>query len=108
MGDTEVQKGTDTLVAKTITVTVGETDYRIQTFRFGKMVRALALVTEVAASAGIEDATRKLMGDGDGAGITISGIVAQVLAVLPKLMNAGVPALYKLVGLIVTSNKDLY
>lgn len=109
MADETTLQGTETLVKKNISVAVGEETYQIATFKFGKMVRALALVADVAAAAGIEDATKKLMGaNGDGENLTVAGIVAQVVTVLPKLLHSGVPALYKLIGLIVTPNKELY
>jgi len=109
MEEKVVPQGTDTLVKKTANVIVGEQTYQIATFKFGKMVRALALVAEVAAAAGIEDATKKLMGNGeDGENITVAGILGQVVNVLPKLLKDGVPGLYKLIGLVLTPNKELY
>jgi hypothetical protein len=119
MSDT-TQTATETLVRKTITITIDGKDYLVSTFRFGKAVRAFALITEIAAAAGLEDAVKRLLGEdtpavsGDDeeapaqpAQWTLSSLIGQLLVMLPRMMREGVPAVYKLLALIVTPNAEL-
>ena len=120
MSDEAVKLPTETLTRKTIQVILAEETYLVSTFKFGKTVRAFALITEIAAAAGLEDAVKQLLGedvaansDDDGeepkaqAQWTLSSLVGQLLTILPKLMKQGVPAVYKLLALIVTDNAEL-
>jgi hypothetical protein len=116
MSDTP--KATETLVRKTVTVTLDGTEYVVSTFKFAKTVRAFALITEIAAAAGLEDAVKRLLGEADAPvededeqaqpkQWTLSGLIGQLLTMLPKMMREGVPAVYKLLALIVIPNEEL-
>src|SRR5690242_11766834 len=123
MSDTiEVKKATETLTRKTVTVTIDGQEHIISTFKFAKTVRAFSYITEIAASAGLENAVKRLLGedtsavsndDDDEAPAqqqqtwTLSGLVGQLLVMLPKLMRDGVPSVYKLLALTLMPNDEL-
>ncbi len=116
---TEVKKATETLTRKTFPAIIDGQEYIISTFKFAKTVRAFACITEIAAAAGLENAVKRLLGeevpaasDDDGEQAqpqqwTLSGLIGQLLVMLPKMMRDGVPAVYKLLALIVTPNEEL-
>lgn len=104
------QKATDTLVAQSQTITIGDERYSIATFCLAKTIRAFQLLTELGTSAGLQ----QVVAAADEAGVagefeqTVApGFVSRALAVLPQALSAGVPALYRLLGLIVTPNREL-
>lgn len=108
----EDKKLTDTLVKKSVNVTVAEQDYTIATFKFAKTVRVFQLLSELAASAGIESVVSAAdqsaaNGEFEQENGIASSFVANILRIIPKALRDGVPALYKLLGLIITTNQDL-
>lgn len=116
MQPTEAPKlATETLMKKGIPVTLTDADGEettlvLTTFAFGKTVRAFAILTELAASMGISD----LMGaasrdnpEGEEKPTMATNFITALLAGLPKLLKAGGPTIFRLLGLIVTGNKEL-
>jgi hypothetical protein len=109
---TPTPKMTDTIVKKSVEVVIGEERYTISTFKFAKSLLALQYLSELAAAAGIEQAmmaadVSAANGEFAQEGGIASSFVTQIIRVIPKALRDGVPALYQLLGLVVTSNKDL-
>ena len=97
-------KATETLVAEAGSVVVGEATYVVKTFCFAKTVRTFALLTELAEAAGVSQVVASA---DDVATATQAGFISQLFTALPRALREGTPALYKLLGLIVTGNKEL-
>jgi len=101
---------TDTLVPRVVTVTVGEDSYRIAPFCLAKTMIFFRLLTELAEAAGVQQAAGELSQaatEGELEGIVAPGFIARILGILPRALREGTPALYKVLGLIVTSNATL-
>lgn len=108
MSDTK--NATETLVAEARTVRLGAEDIVIRTFCLAKTIRAFALLSELAEQAGISNllgAANDSALAGEFEGAIAPGFISRLVAFLPKALRDGTPAVYKLVGLLVTSNRDL-
>jgi hypothetical protein len=117
------KKATDTIVKKGVHLVVGAAlaeegeqplEFYVATFCFAKTVRAFALLTELAEAAGVG----KVVDAADKSGVegefdnpvekpVAPGFIQQLVTILPKALRDGIPAAHKLIGLIVTSNKEL-
>ncbi len=89
---------------------VEPTTYVIGTFCFAKTVRAFALLTELAESAGVGRVVEAASDSGTAGEMdqpVAAGFVTQLVTLLPRALRQGVPAAHKLLGLIVTGNKAL-
>lgn len=103
-------KQTDTLVKKSVTVEVNGEHYVIGTFCLAKTVRTFQLLAELAQAAGLSEAAKTSFQEDIVTGevnVSLANIVSQLIKALPKLLADGVPAVYKLLGLIITGNKEL-
>lgn len=109
-------RATDTLIPDFTEVKVGDDTFQIRTFCLVKTIRTFALMTELAQAAGISEvvgAANASAQAGEFAGVEAGlpvvapGFVTKVLAVLPNALKNGEPTLYRLLGLLVTSNRQL-
>lgn len=103
-------RGAETLLAESETVRVGEENFLIRTFALAKTIKAFALIGELIQSAdvgGIVGAAASSDESGEFAGAVAPGFVTKALLALPKALGDGSPAVYKLIGLIVTPNSKL-
>lgn len=103
-------KQTETLVKKSVTVEVNGEHYVIGTFCLAKTIRAFQLISELAHAAGLGEAAKTSLQEDIVTGevnVSLANIVGQLIKALPKLLADGVPAIYKLLGLIVTGNREL-
>lgn len=105
---------TDTLVPQAVKVTVGSSEnaetFTIATFCLSKTIRTFALLTELAQAAGISDvvaAANDSAAAGEFQSAVAPAFVTRALAILPKALANGTPALYRLLGLLVTPNAKL-
>lgn len=101
---------TETLVKKSVTVVIDGENHIINTFCFAKTVRTFQLISELASAAGLGDAAKTSLQEDIVTGevnVSLANIVSQLIKALPKLLADGVPAVYKLLGLIITGNKEL-
>lgn len=112
---------TETILKNAYGVTLGEKDYTISTFKFGKSLMAMRLFADLALAAGLSEAAKGLLSPGpraseddslDGADtpdelLSVSGLISKLLEVIPTLLVQAPPTVYRLIALIVTSNKEL-
>ena len=98
---------TETLVSDAAGIVVGEAKYVVKTFCFAKTVRTFALLTQLAEAAGISKVVASADDGTEDEKTTQAGFISQLFAALPKALTDGTPAIYKLLGLIVTGNKEL-
>jgi hypothetical protein len=115
----ETKSATETLLKKSVVVELlneeGEPyEVAIHTFSFAKTLRTFALLSELAASAGVGKTVKAATEDtvaAEAEGSTTppvaTNFIQAVLELLPAALKNGVPAVYKLIGLIVTGNKAL-
>lgn len=113
----QVARATDTLVPAYVEVTLGIEEesrqtYKIRTFSLVKTIRVFALMTDLVSAAGIGPMTQAAA-DAVQAGELVPGqqvapgFVARALAVLPHALRTGEPVLYRLLALLVTTNRQL-
>lgn len=114
MSETPTGTATDTLIPRVTKVSIGSgedvTEYRIAPFALAKTMLIFRLLTELAEVAGVQQAAGELTQaatDGELEGIVAPGFIARILGILPLAFRNGTPALYRVLGLIVTSNKEL-
>lgn len=107
--ETEKKAAMETIAPKGEHVVIDGEDYYVSTFKFAKMVRALTYLTELAEAVNLAEATKGAIAeDATGAvNLSLTGIISAIVNALPKLLKDGVPSLYRLLGLIVTSNQEL-
>lgn len=108
------QKATETLMAQVRVVEVRQVDgetvsYRIPTFSLAKTIRAFQYLTDLGTAAGLSSVASDIVAEAsEGNPEPVApAFVLRALAALPKALKSGVPALYRLVGLVVTSNRQL-
>lgn len=108
------QKATETLMAQLRQVTVNQIDgeavtYRIPTFSLAKTIRAFQYLTELGTAAGLSSVASDIVAEASAGNQepVAPAFVLRALAALPKALTSGVPALYRLVGLVVTLNRQL-
>lgn len=112
---TTTPRATDTIVPQAVKVTVGSgedvTSYVIATFCLAKTIRTFAYMTELAEQAGLSSILSAAGASAEAGEFAEGGIapgfISRALAVLPNAVRNGTPALYRLLGLIVTSNRKL-
>lgn len=104
------QKPTDILTKKTVTVVIDNEPYVLSTFAFAKTVRLFQYIAELTDAAGLGSATEQMLQEDIITGdvqFSLGNIIGQIVHALPRLLAVGVPSVYRLLGLIVTSNKEL-
>lgn len=103
-------KSAETILPESWKATVGEETFTIRTFALAKVIKAFALIGELIESAKIDDVV-KAAADSAEAGEfeqdIAPGFVTKALLAIPKALREGSPAVYKLIGLIVTPNSKL-
>lgn len=107
-------KATDTILPQSVRVVIGSGEtvetYTIATFCLAKTIRTFALMTELAQAAGLSEvvsAANESAVAGEFQNAIAPGFVSRALAVLPKALTSGTPALYRLLGLLITPNAKL-
>lgn len=104
------QNPTQTILPQVSRVTVGEETYNIAPFCLAKTMLTFRLLSELAQSAGVGDALGSFGGDGlqsvAGSGV-LPGLIRRALDVLPTALQTSEPALYRVLGLIITANSRL-
>lgn len=107
-------RATDTIVPQAVKVAIGSgseaEEYTITTFCLAKTIRTFALMTELAAAAGLNEAVsaaEQANVGGEFQQAVAPSFVKRALAILPAALANGTPALYKLLGLLVTPNIKL-
>lgn len=118
----------ETLLKKSVSVVVGEDQYTIATFSFGKTLKLFSYVAALTAAARIKDAFEAAaelptgehaltslpeLENGDvlpelpTPGSSASTFISSLLDILPAALQGGTPVVYQLLGLLITSNKEL-
>ena len=107
----------ETILRKSVNVTVvdenGEPhDITIKEFAFAKTLKVFALVGELAAAANVGRAVEAANQDAEAGSFETpspmaTNFISTILELLPSALKNGVPAVYKLIGLIPLSNKEL-
>jgi hypothetical protein len=87
-----------TLVPLFDRVTIGDETYTIGTFSLARTIRAFALLTQLAEIAGLGKERDEQQP---------SSVFGGIISALPTLVKTGTPALYSLLGLIITPNVRL-
>lgn len=107
-------RATDTLIPQVVKVVIGHGEdaetYTLATFALAKTIRTFALMSELAQAAGISQvvgAAENSAANGEFSQAVAPSFVSKVLAVLPGALANGTPALYKLLGLLITPNAKL-
>ncbi len=103
-------KGADTLTKITNIVLVDGKVYAVDTFKFAKTIRCLSYLTEVAEVIGAADAARNIntqnyLGETE---FSVANFLSEVVKALPKLLKEGTVPLFKVLGLVVTNNRELF
>lgn len=108
----------ETLLRKGITVTLvnedgDETGLFIRDFAFAKTLKTFSLVSELAQAANIRQAVAAVGQDAASGNLDAeseqpaSNFIGAILDIIPAALKNGVPAVYKLIGLIPLTNKEL-
>lgn len=113
----EYKNPSETILRKSVTVTVvdedgASRDITIKEFAFAKTLKVFALVGELAASANVGQAVAAANQDGAAGAFEAeapmaTNFISTLLELLPAALKNGVPAVYKLIGLIPLTNKEL-
>lgn len=104
------KKATETLVADSSSVVVGDETYVVKVFCLAKTIRTFTLLSELAAAVGISEvigAANDSAEAGEFAQAIAPGFVTKIVAMLPRALAQGTPALFRLLGLVVTPNARL-
>lgn len=100
----------ETLLPESWKAVVGDEAFTIRTFALAKTIKAFALIGELIESADIGSVVRAASDSAEAGEFerdVAPGFVTQALLALPKALRDGSPAVYKLIGLIVTPNSKL-
>lgn len=103
-------RSAETLLPAIWSAVVGEEKYTIRTFALAKTIRAFSLIGELIESADIGSVVRAASDSAEAGEFEqdiAPGFVTKALLALPKALRDGSPAVYKLIGLIVTPNSKL-
>lgn len=104
-------QGAATLLPDTWTVEVGEEKYTIRTFSLAKTIKTFSLLGELLEAAdvqGVVSAAADSATAGEFSQVVAPGFVSRALLAVPKALRDGSPAVYRLLGLIVTPSSVLY
>lgn len=108
----------ETLLRKGVTVTLvneddEETVLFIRDFAFAKTLKTFSLVSELAMAANIREAVSAVGQDAEAGNLEegterpATNFIAAIIDIIPAALTNGVPSVYKLIGLIPLTNREL-